>query len=217
MASRFYDHRLAVAKGLHAVERTRRLFAQSLGYELDSEPGQYSLSISPEPSCQVVLLHGTTWSSKHWPETFWQQLAMLLNEAGYRVLLPWGNRYEQQRAERIARATGSEVLPKSGLTELAQILANSAGCVSVDTGLGHLAAAVGVPTISIFGATDAGLTGFYGDNQMPLQADFPCSPCMKRDCKFKDNDSLFPPCYEGLPPALVFEQLLGLIAQGRAQ
>ena len=218
IASRFYDHAITVAKDQHAVERVRQLFSKVLGYPLSGQLGEYSLSFKAERQKSVVLLHGTTWASKHWPETSWIELAGFLQQAGYRVQLPWGSDVEKSRAERIAERClvgqsmveqGSvEVLPKMSLTELAALLSASAGCVSVDTGLGHLAAAVDTPTMALFGPTNSSLTGFYGKNQQSLQSTFHCAPCMSRDCQYKLAPGVFPPCFEELPAAKVFQQFV---------
>ena len=219
LASRFYDHPITVAKEQPAVERTRQLFALALGYPLPETRGTYGLDLCSglnplsNPEKQVLLLHGTTWASKHWPEAYWIELAKKLIGDGYRVMLPWGSSEERLRAEKIANITGADVLPKMSLTELAQALSSAAGCVSVDTGLGHLAAAVGVPTVSLFGATNASLTGFYGENQLPLQSEFACSPCMRRECRFEKSGEAYPPCYEQLPPERVLEKLAGMMAE----
>lgn len=216
LAARFYKSPVNVPHGQHAVERTRQLFAQALGYPLPQQKGRFQLSFGVEKSNEIVLLHGTTWASKHWPELYWQDLAKMAAEAGYKPVLPWGNADERARAERIADACAAEILPKSSLTELASVLANAVGCVGVDSGLGHLAAAVGVPTVSLFGSTSAELTGFYGDNQLPLQADFQCSPCMKRECQFEQNTKdVYPPCFQTLPPREIFNQLVSIM-QSRA-
>jgi len=213
LASRFYDHPITVAKGQPAVERTRQLFAAALGYSLGDRKGRCSLGFNAGRQHTVVLLHGTTWASKHWPESSWQQLAQLLGDAGYRPLLPWGNEVERQRAERIAKASGAEVLPRLSLTELAQLLSSSVGCVAVDTGLGHLAAAVDTPTIALFGPTNAALTGFYGHNQRYLQSGYHCSPCMARECRYKLEPGASPPCFDELAPQKVFDALAALLIE----
>lgn len=214
IASRFYDQPIRVAKGQHAVERVRQLFGKTLGYSLDGQVnkalGQYSLSFKSERQKSVVLLHGTTWASKHWPEGSWIELSRLLLEAGYQVKLPWGNAVEKNRAECIADESAADVLPKMSLTELATLLSASAGCVSVDTGLGHLAAAVDTPTLALFGPTNSVLTGFYGKNQLSLQSEFHCAPCMSRECKYQLAPEAFPPCFEELSASRVFQQFVAM-------
>lgn len=214
MASNFYDHSINVPKGQHAVERVRQLFSQALGYslngQLDKKLGEYSLSFQSERQKSVVLLHGTTWASKHWPEGSWIELSRLLLEAGYQVKLPWGNDVEKARAERIGGNSAAEVLPKMSLTELAALLSVSTGCVSVDTGLGHLAAAVDTPTLALFGPTNSALTGFYGKNQQSLQSEFHCAPCMLRECKYQLAPGEFPPCFEALSATRVFQKFVAM-------
>jgi heptosyltransferase-1 len=214
IASRFYDRPIHVAKGQHAVERVRQLFSQALGYsidgQLDNVLGEYSLSFQSERQKSVVLLHGTTWASKHWPEHSWIELSRLLLEAGYQVKLPWGNEDEKTRAERIAGDSAAQVLPKMSLSELAALLSASVGCISVDTGLGHLAAAVDTPTLALFGPTNSALTGFYGKNQQSLQSVFHCAPCMLRECKYQLPPGEFPPCFEELSADRVFQQFVAM-------
>ena len=80
IAARFYSRRLAVARGQHAVERVRQLFAIALGYDLPKGLGDYGLNVErlvelPRKNPYVVFLHGTTWDTKHWPEAYWRELA----------------------------------------------------------------------------------------------------------------------------------------------
>ncbi len=67
----------------------------------------------------VLFLHGTTRADKHWPEVYWLQLCQQVCDAGFRVLLPWGNAVEHARAQRIAKvAPNTEVLPRQNLHSL---------------------------------------------------------------------------------------------------
>jgi len=184
-ASRFYDRRLSVATGQHAVERVRQLFALALAYDLPEGIGNYGLDLDrlqlPPAAPYVVFLHGTTWATKHWPEAYWRELAERLGRRKLQVRLPWGNPAEKARAERIAQGLNNcQVLPKLNLAGVARVLAAAKACVAVDTGLGHLAAALDVPTISLFGPTNPGLTGAYGRVQVHQASDFPCAPCLQK-------------------------------------
>src|SRR5690606_41496502 len=72
-----------------------------------------ALPISAPQQPFVVFCHGTTWKTKHWPESYWRQLAEKESRQGRKVLLPWGNEEEKARAERIAEGLSQvEVLPK---------------------------------------------------------------------------------------------------------
>jgi heptosyltransferase-1 len=78
-------------------------------------------------------------------------------------VLPWGADEERRRSEAIAEALGSAQVPAlAPVAEVAAMLAGAAAVVGVDTGLTHLAAALGVPVIALFCGTDPALTGVYG-------------------------------------------------------
>lgn len=228
LASRFYDQAYPVPRGQHAVERVRQLFAQALGYAVPEGLGDYGLDrtrlLGADTGAApfVLFLHGTTWDTKHWPELYWRQLAEHLGERGLQVRLPWGNPAEQARAERIALGLDhAQVLPKLNLAGVAQVLASAQACVAVDTGIGHLAAALDVPTLSLFGPTNPGLTGAYGKSQVHLAADYPaCAPCLQKKCTYQATDedrlqfdlkSEWPLCFTRLNPERVASQLGSLL------
>lgn len=197
IAARFYQNTYPVAWGQHAVERVRQLLAQALNYPLPQSIGEYGLDrhkILTEPSAHhapyVIFLHGTTWQTKHWPRWYWRTLAELLVQQGIMIKLPWGNAMEKERAQYIAEnLSGVQVLPKLNLKGMASTLANAKACIAVDTGLGHLAAALDVPTISLFGPTDPKLTGAYGKDQQHLIGQYPaCIPCLKKCCHYQPNE-----------------------------
>ena len=226
LASRFYQRRLAVARGQHAVERLRQLFAVALGYDLPKGLGDYGLDVErlielPRNKPYVLFLHGTTWDTKHWPELYWRDLALRMADKGVEVRLPWGNPAEKARAERIANGlSNAVVLPKLNLAGVARVLASASACVAVDTGLGHLAAALDVPTISLFGPTNPGLTGAYGKVQIHLASDFPCAPCLQKKCTYQptaqdqqrfDLKNEWPLCFTRLNPERVASRLSTLL------
>lgn len=210
IASFFYDHRFSIPKDIHAVERTRILFSKSLGYKLNSSIGNYNLFSNPGNNRYVILMHGTTWPSKHWPEESWIALSRLVATAGYKVFLPWGNNQEKSRAERIAEISGAAVLPKMSLTEIVSLLKKASGCISVDTGLGHLSSALGIPTLGIFGPTNPILTGLYGPDQKSLLSNFPCL-CMSKKCPFSLKVDGSCRGFQGLTANIVFENFIKLI------
>ncbi|MDZ7668512.1 MAG: lipopolysaccharide heptosyltransferase I [Gammaproteobacteria bacterium] len=215
-AALFYQRRLAVPRGIHAVERIRRLFAAALNYPLpDAAP---DFGIAPRnaaadqgaiPRC--LLLHGTTWDSKHWPVRFWCDIAARAAGAGMEVVLPWGDATERQRAEAIAQGTAARVLSRQSLDELADTIATAALVIGVDSGLAHLSAALAVPTVVIYGATSSTLTGCRGARVHNLQADFPCSPCLSRQCTYRgpqqtwQGAAVVPACYSRVPPERVWQ------------
>jgi len=178
-ASWFYDIRHHVEKKQHAVERIRELFAKSLGYQKPTTQGDYAIAsrflatLPADHEKYLVFLHATTRDDKHWPEENWRQLIGLLASTPLRIKLPWGAEHEHQRALRLAEGYDQvDVLPKLSLEKVATILAGAEAVVSVDTGLSHLTAALDRPNITLYGPTDPGLIGGYGQNQTtcrPLQ------------------------------------------------
>ncbi len=216
-AALFYHDTYTVPQAQHAVVRMRQLFAQALGYSLPLLPPDYGIRSEFPLSCDesaILFLHGTTWTTKHWPTEYWQQLALLVSKAGFRVMLPWGNETERERAERIlayckekACVILPQVLPKLSLREITSYIAKAKGIVAVDTGLGHMAAALAVPTVSLYGPTDPLLTGAYGPAQFHLKSSLSCSPCLGRECKKGQNFARNPPCFESLTPEVVWRTL----------
>jgi heptosyltransferase I len=220
LASLAYDRKINVPKGQHAVQRIRQLFAQALEYPESMTPPDYGIEKSRLAPLSygeksLIFLHGTTWTTKHWPESYWQELAYLALKAGFEILLPWGNEIEQQRARSIrafceqkGSANLPQILPKLSLAEVTSLIAKAKGIVAVDTGLGHMAAAMAIPTVSLYGPTDPGLTGAYGPSQTHLKSSFSCSPCLGRECKLGQNFEINPPCFSSLPPEAVLQTLV---------
>ncbi len=177
LASLFYQRRHTIARQQHAVERTRELFALSLGYSKPTTQGDYAIAphflnnLNANPVPYAVFLHATTRDDKHWPEANWRELIALLSQTGLRIKLPWGAPHEQERAKRLAEGFDYvDVLPRMSVEEIARVLAGAQFVVSVDTGLSHLTAALDRPNITLYGPTDPGLIGGYGKNQVECRS-----------------------------------------------
>ena len=167
IAARAYDVRHAIARDQHAVERNRQLAAAALGYAVpqDCDYGLRAECLAPGEAGadHVVLLTMSSRRDKLWPEERWIALGRALAERGLNSLLPWGSANERARCERLAsRIAGAQIPRCMPLGELARVLRRARGVAGVDTGLSHLAAAVGVPVVGIYCATDPALTGLYG-------------------------------------------------------
>jgi len=215
LASIFYQKRAVVPWEQHAVVRARALFANALNYEIPTHIADYGIDNQRLSSCNLqqpycVFLHGTTWDTKHWPETYWIELAKIAAKSGYSIQLLWGNEIELARANRIAAVVPEAiVIPnKLKLSEVASILAQAKGIVTVDTGLGHLAAALSVPTVSLYGPTDPKRSGTWGQRQIHLSPDFSCAPCFGRVCAYKGEKTVEPPCFADLTPTKVWQHLV---------
>jgi heptosyltransferase-1 len=210
LASLAYQKKCKVNFYQHAIVRMRLLFSLALGYTLPESGPVFGLTM-PETSLSikekyVVFLHGTTWDSKQWPEAYWMQLADLAARDGYRIKIGGGNPTEVARAERIAKHNANiDVMPYLDIKTMAGLLAHSEAAVAVDTGFGHLAAALDVPTVSIYGSTNPDYTGALGKKSEHLAALFPCAPCVGRNCTYKQPSAVSPACYTTVQPARVWE------------
>lgn len=210
LASLFYQQPIEISKDQHAIWRLRQLMAAALNYPLNSTSFDYGIhrfeTISNYPT--LIFFHSTTWTSKHYPEPYWFQLVTTACEAGFQVKLPWGNPQEKARAQRLADAHKlATVMPAMNLQTLAAEISTARGIIGVDTGLAHLAAALNVPSVTIYGSTNPTLTGTCGEHQIRLQTDFKCSPCLKRDCTFSKKLA----CYETISPKQVWQTLLNIL------
>lgn len=168
LAARFYDRTFVIPPNAHAVDRNRWLASAAFDTSLDL-PLDYGIKTPavdlPWLACQryAVLFTATSRDDKLWAEANWIELAQALAERGLTAVLPAGSARERQRAQRIAAAvSGAIVAPPLTLRELAGVLGGAVLTVGVDTGLAHLATALGVPTIALFMASDPALTGVHG-------------------------------------------------------
>ncbi|MBI4986260.1 MAG: lipopolysaccharide heptosyltransferase I [Rhodocyclales bacterium] len=167
IAARYYDAGYDVARQLHAVERNRRLAAAAAGYIPDMTL-DYGIQAAPlnadwlPPRDYAVLLTATSRADKLWPDPDWQALGLALIATGLTLVLPSGNAEERSRAARLATQLGRAVVaPPLGLTAMAGLLAGAQLAIGVDTGLVHLAAALGRPTLALFCASSPELTGVH--------------------------------------------------------
>jgi heptosyltransferase-1 len=219
LACRAYKKTFSVSKNLHAVTRIRQLFAQALHYDIDIEHVRYDLQLPPAdisqfslPEQYCLFIPNTTWPTKHWPISYWRQLIEKLAAQNIPVVLPGGYAHELPKVEAIAADfTNCIILQKTSLDQLALIIKKAQAIVSVDTGLSHLAAAIERPTIVLYGPTDPVSIGTKGKNQIHLQADFSCAPCLQKDCTYKGSSEVSPACFTTVAPSRVWENLQPLL------
>ena len=159
LATLFDDVHHRVPRAMHFAQRCRALAAAALGYPFAGAP-RWTLRAPasgdvPPGRPAIVVLHATSRDAKLWPEERWRALLAGFAGAGFASLLPWGSAAERARSERLAAGIAHAVVPpRRSLAALAALLARAELAVGVDTGLTHLAAALGTPTVALFTATD---------------------------------------------------------------
>jgi heptosyltransferase-1 len=181
LASAFYDVRYSVSRDLHAVERNRILTGRVLGYEPQGAPdfGLDRARLRREGPRYAVLLHATARPEKEWPEENWIALGTSLAAEGYDLVLPWGSFVEKARADRMAASLPRARVPeRQPLDSVAKLMASAELVVGVDTGLMHLAAALGVPLVAIFTGSKPHLTGPVGNGPMAVLGEHGSPPTL---------------------------------------
>jgi heptosyltransferase-1 len=170
LACPFYDIRHRVDWRAHAIPRNRTLCGLALGYEA-KQPLDYGLqraAIAGKATAKpyALLIHGTAQARKLWPEPHWAAVAQHVRDRGLDVVLPWGSAAERARSEAIVAAAGLGpagcVPDRRPLDAVAAMIAGAAFAIGVDTGLVHIAAALGVPLVAVFVESEPGLTGPMG-------------------------------------------------------
>ena len=206
-----YNKRVNASWDWHAIARQEVLFSALFPIEVGLEKAHVDYALAPwQPVANKVLFfaHGTTWSSKHYPDILWRELVKLATDAGYQVWLPFVNDQELKRAEFLKVNSQVTILPKMSITQIRDTLYEVAGMVAVDTGLAHIAAALGVPAVTVYGPTEPAKIGTVGRNQKHLTAVISCAPCEKKQCFHPDRfEPPSPPCFRTVPPEQILQTL----------
>jgi heptosyltransferase-2 len=151
-------------------------------------------------------------NAKRWiPEHFAEAAATLAHSQQASVIL-FGSATERPLCESIAAQIASSGIPVhnlAGATTLREFIELAAACrlfLTNDSGAMHIASALGVPTIAIFGATNDVTTGPTGPQARVVREPVDCSPCMLRDCPIDHR------CMTRVSAARVAETALTLLS-----
>ena len=163
IARSFYKQCVPVPVDCHAVDRSRRVMCSALDWPLldrTATPAFYPESFTdalPEKKIEgiespyILCFHSTAREAKRWPNQHWATLGKELASRGYQVVLPWGNSAEKTLSEEIAKQVPGALVPKAfSIEEAFSVIAHATLTIGVDTGLTHLAAVLGKPTVEIY-------------------------------------------------------------------
>lgn len=167
LASFFYDVKHRVEFWQPAVIRQRTLAASVFGYRVEGEPdfglGRFTANARIEP--HAVIMPSASRDDKLWPAENWHKVFDHLQARGLRLKLLAGNERESERARQlVAGRGGADVLPRMSLESVAHILASARIMVGLDSGLTHLSAGLGRPTIGIYKASTPVRTPLQGSS-----------------------------------------------------
>lgn len=150
------DHAIRIEPRIHALDRARELTGRALVYVVHGAPVFGLCRTSSQPlharAPTVVFVHGTSRADKFWPDTRWIELGQRFIAQGWHVALPHIGPAELARAQHVADALGeqADVWAEAGLGELVDRLGASQGVVGVDSGLSHIAVALGLAHVQIY-------------------------------------------------------------------
>ena len=166
-----YKKKAPASKKLHAIERLKALISFSLDYK---PPSSISYDLNEEklkkptiplPKEFLLFVPIASHASKLLKEQTWISLLEKAKELNLAILIPSGSKEETARAQRLAIREDIIPLPRLSLSEIGYIVKQAKFVVSLDTGISHIAAALGTPSITIYGPTDPKITGTIGKNQ----------------------------------------------------
>ncbi|MFO7593037.1 MAG: lipopolysaccharide heptosyltransferase II [Pseudomonadota bacterium] len=157
----------------------------------------------------IGLMPGAEYGpAKCWPIPYYAELAERLAQQGCRVWL-FGSEKDRPVAEKIAEGAGERVHNLCGRTTLVDAVDLIACCdavVSNDSGLMHVAAAVGRPLVAIYGSSTPDYTPPLTDKATVLYRELECSPCFERNCPYGHTD-----CLTGITVDEVYRALMPML------
>jgi ADP-heptose:LPS heptosyltransferase len=191
-----FNNRYIAASGDDAPKILHYMkFAEYLGIE--PRPIEWNLQLAAEDYGKAerllggarreigVLFIGSRWESKQW---FAAQIAAAAAEIrrrhGFDVVF-LGAPSDQAlglKAEAMVPGEVINLVGRTSLREAVAIIALARFCLGPDTGLMHIAAAMGTPVVSLWGATDPIRTGPYGFDDLVIHGKADCSPCYRKSC-----------------------------------
>ncbi len=208
----FYDKKIRVNEAAHAVDKCLEV-ARAIGagvgtagfpFHINGSAANRIKKLLGDITEYVVIVPSARWPSKRWPAEYFASLIA-------RLSIPCVISGSREDRETVRKITGSlpsgniiDLCGKTGLKELSALLSGAKAVVTNDTGSMHIAAALDVPVVALFGPTDPVKTGPYrwqtNSRLRVLQAGVSCSPCRRRNCSE-------PVCMTGIDVNKVFEAL----------
>ena len=171
LARIFYTQSVHVPLKCHAIDRSRWVMFSAFDWPLLNRnekpplfyPNDFIVQLPPllleglkktvqgVPAPYVLCFHATARAAKRWPNEHWVELGKVLSNQGYQLVFPWGSPEEMKVSALIASQIPRAIVPRAfSIREAYSLVANAALTIGVDTGLTHLSAVLGKPTVEIY-------------------------------------------------------------------
>lgn len=204
----FYTHKITGGRDIHAVDRYLKI-ASALGCETADAGFPMPLikesdkvkRLKENAGDYAVIVPGARWETKKWSPEKFGRLASMLDMKSIII----GSASDIEISKRIEAASKGKALSTAGYTDIKELISIIRGAryvVTNDSGPMHIAAALGIPVIAIFGPTNPERTGPYGKKHIIISSDIPCAPCYKKRCKTMR-------CMEDISVEQVYKEICG--------
>lgn len=222
----FYTDRVPVARSdIHAVDRYLSIVV-ALGATLAEKPRFRFRLLEEDVATVREICHrrgftvdrpwiamnvGARWPTKRWPLTSFAAVVDQLYEAHLDPVVIIGSSDDRLHTNRLRALTKSSFIDLTGeipLRCLPALLSRATAMITNDSGPMHIAAALGIPVVAMFGPTSATRTGPYGAGHHVLTGRASCSPCFSRVCRHDPEME----CLELITPAHVTDVVQPLLA-----
>jgi len=211
----FYTRKVRVSRDIHAVDRYMKV-AEELGCDLGDRAFSFPLAVGVGAETgkfvnrghYAVLVPGARWKTKIWPAESFGKVASMLPLRSVVI----GSNADKTLADRVVSQSGEKAVSLAGETSLRgliEIMRAAEVVITNDSGPMHIAAALDVPVVAIFGPTSPKRTGPYGAGHVVLQSPADCVPCFKRECK--DNIR----CMNEITPDAVYQAALEVLRRDK--
>jgi len=199
LARMFYTQSVHVPLKCHAIDRSRWVMCSAFDWTLLNRneepplfyPNDFVAQLPPllleglkktaqgAPAPYVLCFHATARAAKRWPNDHWVELGKALSSQGYQLVFPWGSPEEMKVSALIASQVPGAIVPRAfSIEEAYSLVAYAALTIGVDTGLTHLSAVLGKPTVEIYCDSPKWKTEGYWSKSIANVGDYQRSPAV---------------------------------------
>ena len=197
LARMFYTQSVHVPLKCHAIDRSRWVMCSAFDWPILNRneepplfyPSDFVAQLPPllledlkkkaqgAPAPYVLCFHATARAAKRWPNENWVELGKVLSSQGYQLIFPWGSLDEMKISALMASQVPGAIVPRAfSIEEAYRLVAHAALTIGVDTGLTHLSAVLGKPTVEIYCDSPRWKTEGYWSKAIANVGDYKKSP-----------------------------------------